>query len=75
MDVDKIWIYTVADCGRGVVIADDEDEAKERVLNAYVNHCTEFDPEHAIVKIVKALENNNVFSDCPYVIEVGENIL
>lgn len=43
--------------------------------NAYVNHCTEFDPEHATVKIVKALENNNVFSDCPYVIEVGENIL
>ena len=30
MDVDKIWIYTVADCGHGVVIADDEDEAKRK---------------------------------------------
>ena len=67
---DKIWIYTVEDCGRGVVIADDDEEAKEKVLNAYVSHYTEFDPEYATIQINKAVENNNVFSDCPYVIEV-----
>lgn len=67
---DKIWIYTVKDCGRGVVIADDDEEAKEKVLNAYVSHYTEFDPEYATIQINKAVENNNVFSDCPYVIEV-----
>lgn len=68
--LDKIWIYTVEDCGRGVVIADDEEEAIERVLDAYMNHYSEFDPEYAVIQIGKAIENNNVFSDCPYVIEV-----
>lgn len=67
---DKIWIYTVKDCARGVVIADDDEEAKEKVLNAYMSHYTEFDPEYATIQINKAVENNNVFSDCPYVIEV-----
>ena len=31
---------------------------------------SEFDPEYATIQINKAVENNNVFSDCPYVIEV-----
>lgn len=71
MDINRIWIYVVEDCGQGVVFADTAEEARETVINAYLNHYTEFDPEYATVSIENAAENNNVFSDFPNVVEVS----
>lgn len=70
MDINRIWIYVVEDCGEGVVFADSEEEARETVINAYLNHYREFEPECATVLIKNAAENNNVFSDFPNVVEV-----
>lgn len=70
MDVNKIWIYTVEYCGIGVVIADSEEEAKEKVIEAYLKHYTEFEPECTKIMIKNAVEDNNVFPDCYDVIEV-----
>ena len=70
MDINRIWIYVVEDCGYGVVFADNEEEARKTVINAYLNHYIGFDPECTTVLIKNAIENNNVFSDSPDVVEV-----
>lgn len=72
MDLERLWIYRLEDCGCGIVIADDKDSAKENVINAYLNHYSEFDPEYAVIQVERAIENNNVFLDCPDVIEVSD---
>lgn len=72
IDLNKIWIYKLEDCCCGIVIADDEDSAKENVINAYSKHYSEFDPEYAVIQVERAVENSNVFLDCPNVIEVSD---
>ena len=52
--------------------ADNKELAKEKVINAYLQHYTEFDPDYAVIQIENALENGNIFTDCPDVIEVDE---
>lgn len=71
-DISKVWIYKIEDCACGVVIADDKETAREKVINSYLQHYTEFDPDYAVIQIENALENGNVFADCPDVIEVAE---
>ena len=71
-DVNKIWIYKIEDCCCGIVIADDKASAREKVIDAYLQHYTEFDPDYAVIQIENALENGNIFEDCPAVIEVDE---
>ena len=71
-DINKVWIYRIEDCACGAVIADDEESAMEKVINAYMQHYTEFDPEYAVIQIDRALENGNIFADCPDVIEITD---
>ena len=70
MDTDRAWIYIVEDCGNGIVFADNEEDARKEVINAYLNHYTEFEPEYSTIIVKNAIENNNVFLDFPNVIEV-----
>lgn len=39
----------------------------------YLNHYSEFDPEYAVIQVEKAADNQNMFLDCPDVIEVSDN--
>ena len=71
-DINKVWIYRIEYCACGAVIADNKELAKEKVINAYLQHYTEFDPEYATIQIARALENGNIFSDCPDVIEITD---
>lgn len=38
MNADNIWIYKLEDCGCGIVIADNKEQAIDKVINAYLNH-------------------------------------
>lgn len=71
-DINKVWIYRIEDCACGAVIADNKELAKEKVINAYLQHYTEFDPDYAVIQIENALENGNIFTDCPDVIEITD---
>lgn len=71
-DISKVWIYKVEDCCCGVVIASNKESARKKIINAYLQHYTEFDPDYATIQIENALENGNIFTDCPDVIEVDE---
>ena len=73
MNADNIWIYKLEDCGCGIVIADNKEQAIDKVINAYLNHYSEFDPEYAVIHVEKAADNQNMFLDCPDVIEVSDN--
>lgn len=53
-DINKVWIYRIEDCACGAVIADNKELAKEKVINAYLQHYTEFDPDYAVIQIENA---------------------
>ena len=66
----KYWIYTFDDDTYGIVKADTEDEAKQKVLKAYTEHGGY---ESEITEDMIEIENidNHWFSDNPDVLELG----
>ena len=63
-----IWIYVVEQQSKGIVIANSEFEAIEKVVEAYKKHNDEICP--ADVEVVKSTESEGWFSDCPDMLEV-----
>ena len=83
MEVDNVWIYTVVKCYgadknyavkdlcKGVVIADNREEARKKVTEAYIDHYVSYDPIHDIVRIENAAQKACIFEDHPDVVEVA----
>lgn len=72
MKLKELYIYRIEDIAIGIVKADSEENAREMVINAYLQHYREFDPEYATIQIDNVLENGNAFEDFPDVVEIAD---
>lgn len=68
MGMDKVWKYEVDRQAIGIVFANSELDAIEKVVASYKKHNDEICP--ADVEVVKATESGGYFSDCPDILEV-----
>lgn len=66
--MNNIWIYVVEQQSKGIVIADSEYEAIEKVVESYKKHDDDICP--AYVQVVKATETDGWKSDYPDMLEV-----
>lgn len=72
MEIKNLYIYKIEDIAIGIVRATSREDAKDKVLNAYSQHYSEFDATYATIQIDNVIENENVFMDFPDVIEVTD---
>lgn len=72
MKLKELYIYRIEDIAIGIVKADSEENAREMVINAYLQHYREFYPEYATIQIDNVLENGNSFEDFPDVVEIAD---
>lgn len=72
LDITNLYIYRIVETAVGIVKADSEIEAREKVRAAYSCHYgNEYAPEMDTIDI-KKITNNSWFSDHPDVIEIDE---
>ena len=66
--MEDIWLYEVLGISWGIVKADTEEEAEQKVREAYKKHSINFDEYIPI--IIRPKTESNWFADCPDVLEV-----
>lgn len=66
--MNNIWIYVVEQQAKGIVIANSEYEAIEKVVISYKKHDDDICP--ADVQVVKATETDGWKADCPDMLEI-----
>lgn len=73
MDITNLYAYRIEESIVGMVKAESESEAREKVKAAYLAHgfC---DSETDIIELKKIAENDSWFSDHPDVIEIDDLI-
>jgi hypothetical protein len=72
LDITNLYIYRIVETAVGIVKADSEIEAREKVRAAYSCHYgNEYAPEMDTIDI-KKITNDSWFSDHPDVIEIDE---
>lgn len=71
METKDLYGYQIEDLAMGVVKANNEEEARRKVYEAYIKHNDCFDPYNDDVAIWK-IDEDSWFSDSPDVLEVSE---
>ena len=64
--------YRIEDLAIGIVKAEAERDAREKVEAAYLKHNDCYDPERDVIEIKEIAEDDSWFSDHPDVVEVDE---
>lgn len=72
MDPSRTYIYRIKDEAKGIVFADNPEQAIDKVRNAYTIHYGEFIPECNDIK-VEPVNNGAWLPDSPDVIEVCDD--
>ena len=73
MDITNLYAYRIEELTVGIVMAESESEAREKVNAAYLDHGF-YDQEEYIIELKKIVENDSWFSDHPDVIEIDDLI-
>lgn len=71
MDIKDLYGYQIEDLAIGIVKANNEEEARRKVYEAYSKHNDCFDPYNDDVAIWK-IDDDSWFGDSPDVLEVSE---
>lgn len=66
--MENIWVYIVEQQAKGIVVADNEYEAIEKIVASYKKHNDDICP--AYVHVFKATETDGWKADCPDMLEV-----
>lgn len=74
MDITNLYAYRIEVLAVGIVKADSESDAREKVKAAYLKHNDCYDPERDFIELKEITENDSWFSDNPDVVEVDELI-
>ena len=72
MDITNLYAYRIEKLTVGIVMAESESEAREKVNAAYLKHNDCFDSEIDFIELKKIVENDSWFSDNPDVIEIDD---
>lgn len=70
--LEHIWVYKIEEWGCGVIFADDEDEAKERLIDTMSSSYSGFYEDDLTIQIDNAFECGILRPDHPHVVEVIE---
>jgi hypothetical protein len=70
--INKIYRYTIDELATGIVMADNIEDAREKVEAAYKAHNDCYDEQRDNISIWK-LDENSWFADHPDVIEIMEH--
>lgn len=74
MDITNLYAYRIEELAVGIVNADSEADAREKVKAAYLKHNDCFDSERDFIELKEIAEDDSWFSDHPDVVEVDELI-
>lgn len=66
--MNNVWVYIVEQQSKGIVYADSENEAIEKVVTSYAKHNDKIQPN--CVQVYKATETEGWKSDCPDMLEI-----
>lgn len=68
--MENVWVYTIENQARGIVIANSQEEATKKVIEAYEKHHDNIDENDVEVQIY--YETWGWFEDAPDVLETYE---
>lgn len=72
LDITNLYAYRIEELAVGIVNADSEADAREKVKAAYLKHNNCYNPERDVIEIKEIAEDDSWFSDHPDVIEIDE---
>lgn len=73
LETNKLYGYSIDayNGGKGIVIANSEDEARDKIISSYIKHGYNSN-EFNNLEVWKVGQENSLFSDSPEVMEIWE---